>query len=183
MFNVAALSAPVGAVAPALLADRLGVDVTDPNLSGLILAATGAVAGYVRRAITPTQYRATFYEWPVFGARGPFVSGSPARVPNFIELPKSGGLTSITSIMVDGVALTVGDYELQQGNPARVVMTPAEPVEVVYQTSADGTPPEVAEAVLMLAAYLYEHRGTCDTSDALTQSGAAFMLASYRVEV
>lgn len=181
MFTVRALSVPVGAVAPVSLAARLGVDDSDPILPGLILAATDAAAGYLRRAITPTEYVATFYDWPTFGARGPFVSGSLATPAPFLELPKSGGETSITSITVDGVTTT--EFTLQQGNPARVILMPGEPVEINYQTSKDGTPPAVAEAVLMLAAYLYEHRGTCDTSDALTQSGAAFMLNPYRVEL
>jgi hypothetical protein len=36
---------------------------------------------------------------------------------------------------------------------------------------------------MMIAAFMYEHRGQCDGNDAVKKSGAATLLRPYRVEV
>lgn len=179
MFSVNALTVAQSAVAPALLADRLGVDATDPMLPGLCLAATHAATEFMQRAITRTQYRATFYDWPRTGAAGRWISGGLGGDLAFIELPYTGDAVTVSSVTVDGDPVT--DYTIQQGNPTRLVMAPAVPVTVEYTTGWPEVPPTVIEAVLMIAAYLYEHRGQCDAGSAVVMSGASFMLGPYRV--
>lgn len=179
MFSVSALSDLQSAVAPALLADRLGVDASDPLLPGLCLAATQVATEFLQRAITRTDYRATFYNWPATGAAGRWISGGLGGNLPYIELPYSGDGAAITSLTVDGDPIT--DYTLQQGNPCRVLMTPAEPVTVEYATGWQTVPAVVSEGVLMIAAFLYEHRGQCDAGSAVITSGASFLLGPYRV--
>ena len=181
MFSVDVLTDPAGAVAPVFLAERLGVDASDPLLPGYILAATEAAGEYMRRAITARQLRVTFNEWPRFGAAGRWVSGSLAQLGAFVELPHTGPIVSVDSVQGGGVAVT--DYELVKGNPARLVLSPVLPLVVTYTTGWQVVPAAITEGVAMLAAYLYEHRGQCDAGDAITKSGAASLLNPYRVEL
>lgn len=181
MFSVDVLTDPAGAVAPVYLADRLGVDASDPLLPGYILAATEAAGEYLRRAITPRQLRVTYNEWPSFGAAGRWVSGSRARLGGFVELPQTGPIVSVDSVEGDGEPIT--GWQLVKGNPARLVMAPVLPLVVTYTTGWQTPPAPITEGVAMLAAYLYEHRGQCDSDEAIKKSGAATMLNPYRVEL
>lgn len=181
MFSVDVLTNPAGAVAPVYLADRLGVDASDPLLPGYILAATEAAGEYMRRAITARQLRVTFNEWPSFGAAGRWVSGSRARLGGFVELPQTGPIVSVDSVEGDGQPIT--GWQLVKGNPARLVLSPVLPLVVTYTTGWQVLPAPITEGVAMLAAYLYEHRGQCDAGDAIIKSGAASFLNPYRVEL
>lgn len=183
MFSVDALTTPAGAVAPATLADRLGVDASDPMLPGLILAATVAASRYLRRAITPTQYRLNLQTWPVIGAASNWISGHRAQLAAAIELDFTGPLVSVDSV-TDGDGQAVTDYQVTPGNPARLSMAaPREPLTITYTAGWSVPPADIVEAVLMAAAYMFEHRGQCDTGSVIVDSGAAWLLSSYRVEL
>jgi uncharacterized phiE125 gp8 family phage protein len=181
MFFVDVLTDPAGAVAPAYLADRLGVDASDPLLPGYILAATEAAGQYLRRATTARQLRVTYTEWPTTGAQGRWVSGTLARVSAAVDLPYTGPVISVDAVEGDGEPIT--DWQLVRTNPARLVLAPVLPLVVTYTAGWQVLPAPITEAVAMLAAYLYEHRGQCDAGDAITKSGAAFLLNPYRVEL
>ena len=181
MFSVDVLTSPAGAVAPAYLADRLGVDATDPLLPGLILAATEAAGEYLRRAITFRRLRVTYTEWPVNGAIGAWVSGHRARVPQFVELPYTGPVSVVEAVETNGEPVT--EWELIGGNPARLYTKPVAPLTVTYSAGWEVVPPLLVEAVATIAAYMYEHRGQCSSGDAIAESGAAYMLAPLRVEL
>lgn len=181
MFFVDVLTNPAGAVAPVFLAERLGVDASDPLLPGYILAATEAAGEYLRRAVTPRQLRVTYNEWPSFGAAGRWVSGSRARLGGFVELPYTGPIASVDTVESDGE--TVAGWVLIKCNPARLALAPVVPLAVTYTTGWATPPAPVTEAVAMLAAYMYEHRGQCDANDAIAKSGAAALLNPYRIEL
>ena len=181
MFSVDVLTTPAGAVAPVYLAERLGVDASDPLLPGYIAAATEAAGEYIRRAITQRQLRVTFNEWPSFGAAGRWVSGSRARLGGFVELPYTGPIVSVDTVEGDDGAIT--GWQLVKGNPARLVMPPVIPLVVTYTTGWATPPAPITEAVAMLAAFMYDHRGQCDAGDQITRSGAASLLNPYRVDL
>jgi hypothetical protein len=44
-------------------------------------------------------------------------------------------------------------------------------------------PTAIKTAIMMIAAFMYEHRGQCDANDAIKKSGAANLLRPYKVEV
>lgn len=183
MFSVDVLTMSAGAVAPATLADRLGVDASDPMLPGLILAATDAARVYLRRSVTPTQYQLNLQAWPVVGAVGNWISGHRAQLAAAVELPYTGPLISVDSV-IDADGQPVTDYTATPGNPARLSMTtPRDGLTITYTAGWSIVPPVVTEAILMISAYMFEHRGECDTGDVIKASGAAWLLSSYRVEI
>lgn len=177
------LTTPAAAVTSAALADFLGVDATDPLLPGIALAATYAAAAYLQRAITVTQYRAEFDQWPTLGSYNPRDLSRPQQAAKcFLELPMTGPLVSVQS--VESAGQTVTDYTMSGGNPSRLRMAATEGPLVVEYTAGWATVPEWAKnAVMQLAAFMYEHRGQCDAQQALDRSGAASMLAPFRVLV
>jgi hypothetical protein len=179
MFSVDVLTVPAGAVAPVYLAERLGVDASDPLLPGYILAATEAAGEYLRRAITSRQLRVTFEEWPGVGAVGAWLSGSRARLGGFVELPYTGPIATVDTVTSNGAAVT--GWQLVKGNPARLVLSPVLPLTVTYTTGWTTPPAPITEAVAMLAAFMYEHRGQCDAADQINRSGAAALLNPYQV--
>lgn len=50
-----------------------------------------------------------------------------------------------------------------------------------YGNSGTSVPGPLKEGILSLAAYLFEHRGACDMSEALSKSGAVGLWRSYRL--
>ncbi len=183
MFSVDVLTQSAGAVAPATLADRLGVDATDPMLPALCVAATNTAREYLRRAVVPTQIQLNLESWPVIGAVGAWVSGNRAQLATWVELPYTGPLIAIDSV-TDSDGQPVTDYQVSQGNPARYSMTARQaPLTITYTTGWRVTPPDIIEAILMIAAYMYEHRGQCATGNIVAESGAAWLLSTYRIEI
>lgn len=180
---LSALVQGLAAVSATELADYLGVEDTDPLLPGLALAATDAASQFLQRSITVTQYRAEWDSWPSIGGYNPRSLSRSLSVPRaFIELPMTGPLVSVQSVELDDVAVI--DYRMSGGNPSRLSFTPADGPIVVEYTAGWATPPAWAvQAVLCLAAYMFEHRGQCDADQALIKSGAATMLQPHRVVV
>ena len=171
----------VAAVSAAELANYLGVESTDPLLPGLALAATDAASQFLQRAITVTQYRAEWDKWPSVGSYNPRNLSRSLSIPRaFIELPMTGPLVSVQSVELNDVAVT--DYRMSGGNPSRLSFVPGDGPIVVEYTAGWATPPAWAtQAVLCLAAFMFEHRGQCDGDQALIRSGAATMLQPHRV--
>lgn len=65
-----------------------------------------------------------------------------------------------------------------------IVLRPAAGVEAAfvagYGDAASAVPEPLKEAVRMMVAYLFEHRGECDAPMAYTKSGAATLANNYR---
>ena len=94
----------------------------------------------------------------------------------WIELPLVP-VAALTSVKVDGELTT--DYQADLSHvPARIDLRAQGAVEIAYTAgyaTAAEIPATVTTGILMLAAYLYEHRGACSVGDAAEQSGAAAM--------
>lgn len=66
-----------------------------------------------------------------------------------------------------------------------VNLRPANGVQVTftagYGDAAEDVPQQIRQALIMMAAYLFEHRGACDPGDAARRSGALGLLGQYKV--
>jgi hypothetical protein len=56
-------------------------------------------------------------------------------------------------------------------------------VEITYTTGSASVSPAIQSGIMAIGAFLYEHRGECDATDAVMKSGAANLLRPYRIEV
>lgn len=117
----------------------------------------------------------------------------------YLECPASP-LVSITSINfygTDGTPNLVDTsiyFAETQSNPGRavlnfgkvwptIILRPAAGIEITfvagYGTTASDVPFDLQQAVIAMTAYLFEHRGTCEVSDAYRKSGAQSMTGAY----
>jgi hypothetical protein len=121
--------------------------------------------------------------------------------PSTFEIPRMPiqSVTSVTFYDEDDAA-TVADSSTYivdiASEPPRVVLRRGEVwptiilrnangivIRVVagYGNSGTAVPGPLKEGILALAAYLFEHRGACDMSGALSMSGASALWRSYRL--
>lgn len=167
------------------LSDWLG-GVSDPILPSLLLSATDAVIRFLGYDLTPRDWTLTLWDWPATGARtSPNLSPAPYRLQREINLPYAGvqsvqAVTSYGEPVAEYVARTQS-LMLPAGVPREAFGDNDEPALVVeYTAGMAPVPPVISDAIKMLAAFLYEHRGECDVNDALARSGAAVMLQPYK---
>ena len=172
------------------LADWLVVEVTDPILQAVSISATDATIQYLGYDLLEREWTFTAWDYPFSGTKAlPQVSRPTYIYDQLIALPYAnllavesvelfGMLTSQFIERSDSIVLTnpkilVQDY---RGNTA-----PA--IEVVYKAGYGQDPSDVPavvrQAIIMAAAYLYEHRGECAAGEALRKSGAAELLNPY----
>ena len=179
--NVTPVTDIVSPATAAELADLLGVDPTDTLLQPMLEAATDAMETYLNSAIKSRQFKAYFDQWPITGAKSQGLSGGLARYDAYVELPYTR-LISIDDVDVSGDPYT--SYKEVATNPSKLYLsTYSGDLTVTYTAGFDVVPSAIKTAVLMAAAFLYEHRGTCDANDAIMRSGAADMVSRYKIEL
>lgn len=174
------------------LADWLALpDATDPTLAPILKAATSSVIRWLGLDLLARDWTLTHNYWPTNGTMSsPSLSGQNGYYKREIGLPYAnllsvtdvalyGDLTTDYNVLGDTVVLDFNVYRTEvdgtNENPAIVISYSAG----FGETSAD-IPDDIKTAITMLAAYNYEHRGGCSAGNALTDSGAASMLTSYR---
>jgi hypothetical protein len=161
-------------------ADFVGVSASDPLISGLLQAATDAAIGYINQDLLQREWVGIV---PVPGlARlqlSPYIDP-----PNTFELPYTA-LVSVENVTANGGEAM--QYTLQdQRRPAKITVHGWDflsEIKIEYTAGMANIPVAVKSAIMMIAAFLYDHRGGCDASDAIKKSGAANLLNRYRVEV
>lgn len=169
-------------VSPVIAADLaafLGVDATDPLLDGMLVAATDVAVRWINQDLIEREWLGII----------PAKSGYEAQLSPYtpqqstFEIPYTA-LISVESVTADGEAL---DYVLEASRrPAKITLTDWDrmtEVEVAYTAGMASVPSSIKTAIMMIAAFMYEHRGQCDGDDAVKKSGAATLLRPYRVEV
>ena len=156
------------------LADFLVVDVTDPMLPGLAVSATEAVMKF-----TNVELVRRTWHWQAdrFPERQPSYLGlgsSPAVPQWWITLP-AWPLVSVESVTAD-------DFEFEIHSSRLFVDKPEYPLTVEYKAGYEtaDVPDVYKQAIMMLAACMYEHRGDCDAEQAGRRSGAWGILAPYK---
>lgn len=183
MFTVTA-DAPQSPVSTGELSAFIGLgdlSPTDPQVSllGAFLAsATATAEKCLGLAIDPRPH--VYDGDPVYigTVSNGIIPGRFLRGP--VDLPYAN-LISVDGVDIydpDERTLTTDEYRVERtkvyvhGTYQRIVIT--------YTAGWEDVPSPVQMAIMMMAAYLYEHRGACDMEDALTQSGAAGVLRPYK---
>lgn len=168
------------------LADWLGADASDPVLHSLLLSATDAVVRSLGYDLNARSWTLTKWDWPVVGTRTDrSVSPAPYYVQCEVQLPYAA-IQSVESVKAYGQEVTdfvtrEDSIVLPQGIPNQQYKSNENPALLVtYTAGLAPIPASVIDAVKMLSAFLYEHRGECDVMDGLPRSGAAMLLQPYR---
>jgi len=171
------------------VADFIGLPLplSDADTAIIEALSKAAVQQYIDR--TGREMLARDYTWkasrhpervPSYGGLG----ASPAALSWWIELPVSP-VSAIASVTVDDVVTT--GYQFEPDHiPARLVMDSYTGGAIVIEyTAGYATAAEVPDSArlgaMMLAAYLYDHRGACSVDDAVNNSGAGALWATDMV--
>lgn len=193
MFKSYALSPVVSVINNADLADWLGVDSTDNLLPAFANTATSMVIEYLECELLNRDRVVVYEQWPYKGTDTfPSVSRNNAELCQAIDLPYARFAT-VSEALVFGEAYT--DYRILDLSPIALYFqsipaigsdeNPA--LKVTYTTGYGDTisdiPDQIKTAVTMLAAFMYEHRGACNATMALNESGAASVLTPFKMRV
>lgn len=162
------------------------VDQAEQDMvQGIVDTAVEMIADYT--GYEPTQ-RAIKVKWdthPQTERYYPGVVGVGGGLQPWIKIPRYP-VKSVDAITVAGVPLTAADYETDlDSNPPRVAFISFGhgAIEMDITTGpAVSVDPRFKQAVLALAAYLYENRG-CAFESALKQSGAAAIARPLRIAI
>lgn len=158
---------------------------SDPLVDSLLSVATDAVVSFLGRDFQHRQWRAVWWDWPVTGTVAARNVGLPTgREAREVALPYADEAEIVAllsygdepeDVIVRDRAIVLFGVGLRGSNE-----DPA--LDVTYYPVPEGydAPEQVRQAVLMLAAWLYEHRGDCDAADGMRKSGAATILAPLR---
>jgi uncharacterized phiE125 gp8 family phage protein len=173
------------------LMDWLVLPLADPTLAQLLTAATGSVIRFLGLDLLERGWTLTHWDWPTSGTAAlPTLSrqnGGPLRE---IVLPYAN-LLAVSSVEVYGEAVTnfIQRADSIVLEPLDVTLsatgTNTDPALVVAYSAGYGAtnadvPSDIKQAILQLAAFNYEHRGSCDATQALTKSGARELLQPYQ---
>jgi hypothetical protein len=189
-------SKPDGIITPVVsnseIANWLVLDSSDPTLSGLALMATAHVINFLQLELVNRSRVLTYQDWPYIGTeQHPSLSRPDAYFKREIELPYAN-LNEITDVMVYGEPET--DYTIIRATTDRLyfnqiptrssITAPALVVEYIagFGDSVDDVPDPIRQGVLMLGAFLYEHKGACDAMEAMKRSGAESLLYPYKAK-
>lgn len=172
------------------LADWLVVDVNDPVLQGVSLSATDAAIQFLGFELLTRTYIAEAWDYPFTGTqKHPQISRQDFVFDQLIPLPYANLLQVIRvelfgqdtqnfiprsdAIVLQNPKILVTDFK---GN-----VDPAILVEYQAGFGADvaDVPAVIRQAIIMTAAYQYEHRGECAAGDALRKSGAFELLVPF----
>lgn len=171
------------------LADWLVAEVSDPLLPGALLGATGAVIEYTQYDLISREWQYTAWNWPIIGT-----SSAPSISRNNYALQTVIGLPYANIISVDGVeaygesvqgyivrtdAIVLPQGVARHGHGLNEDPAISVTYHAGYGATAADVPDAIKRAIIMCAAFMYEHRGECDATGALKRSGAAELLTPY----
>lgn len=166
------------------------LDSDDPTIETTLVLATSLVVSFLKQDLLTRNWSLKYKEWPTVGTYSSrAISPASACLKSCIELPNAN-LQAVTSVKVNNVVTT--DYTIVAGKPTALQFDTiptydsdnyALEVEYTagYGTSLESVPRPIRDAILMVAAYIAEHRGGCDSGDAISQSGAKMFLIPYAV--
>ena len=175
------------------LADWLRLDDdTDTLLPVMTTSATQAVIDYLQRDLLPRSWVLVYEDWPTVSPTRRYsdITFDFTCFMRVIELPYAGAI-SVDTVTTYGDVTT--EYRLLDALPSKIKFhyqattssddNPA--ITVAYTAGMGATaadiPQAIKTAILMTAAFLYEHRGQCTAEDALKDSGAAASINAFRV--
>lgn len=159
----------------------------NPVVDSLLLAATDAVVSFTGKDLLTREWTLTHWDWPTWGTLARRNVGMPtgdyrreielpyATTANVLSVESYG--EAVTEFEARDASIIIGGTGQSGGNddPAIVVV-----YEAGFGPDASDVPAAIRQAVLMHAAWLYEHRGECDADMGIIRSGAASLLAPWR---
>jgi uncharacterized phiE125 gp8 family phage protein len=185
-------------VSEAELADWLKVDnYQDPKFLFALESATQSVISYLGRALLEQEYTIQFQNYPGKGT----ITGGLDRlrlVPDeWIDLPYPP-LISVEEVRIereDGEVEVIDpmDYRIDLiSQPGRITFKRRYPamnegdflsIDYIagYGDKAQDVPFGIRQAIIIAAAYAYEHFGQCEAGSVIMDSGAAAALIPYKV--
>jgi hypothetical protein len=177
-------------VTPQELADWLSLEGTDTILETLLKSATSQVIDYIGLELIDRKRRLIFETLPYEGTvTTPNLSGNDACEVRPIPLLYSGTKVSLLSVLYFGDEI-VSKCKVKEGKPSGLIIPrlnlfhDKNALDITYTAGfgeAEDVPVQIKESILTLAAFEYENRGGCASENALVQSGAAKILARWRV--
>lgn len=161
-------------------------DNSDPLLAGLLLSATQCAIDWMQRDLLPRDWSVTYNDWPKARQGRQLVYGWPGYQDS-VDLPYTQ-LINVANVTVYGQVFTADDYLVLAGNPAQVrfknffsqPITDSPAIVIAYRAGFDVIPQSIKTAITMIAAYMHQHAGACDATDAMNKSGAASLLHPFR---
>lgn len=187
------------------LKSQLELDADDTSkdtaLALYITAAREMIEEYTGLALITQTWRMTLDNWPAYHVEW----WDGVRQLPITELRRSGRQSDVflprypaqevDSITADGSSVTVTDVfvvdtaqrparlVLKHGATWPTVLDSANGVVITYTAgygdNAGDVPAALRLAIMQTAAYMFEHRGDCETGSALNMSGADSMLKAY----
>lgn len=163
---------------------------SDSRLNQLLERATLLCQQYSGRAIMPQRIAYTVIGWPGFYARMGGLSTEYDEKSTFIALPYGPvvQIVSFQSFDIDNVATDIDYYVDKQSDPWHVspesISSDSISIVVTYDCGmleSDSIPYDMmSQAIMLLAARLYENRGDQNMGDIMKDSGAAQILDTMR---
>lgn len=189
MYSVTVAGALLPAIETSELADFIAVPTSDTTLPIVALMATGMAVEFLQSELRTRRRTLIYPEWPVIGTPTfPSLSKQNYGGQFVIDLPYAQ-LVSVEEVELYGESTT--DYEIRPTKQAAIILPPniltgPEPaIKVVYDAgfgaAVADVPRPIQLGILMLAAFLYEHRGSCDADQALKRSGAYQQLYPHKI--
>lgn len=187
--------------------NQLELDVSDTSkdtqIELYIESARQMVEEYTGLALITQTWKLTLDHWP--NDRTDWWDG--VRQTAITELLSAGRastvllprypLQTVDAINADGDSVTVanvfivdtqqkpGRLVIKRGATWPVVLDNANGIDIEYTagygTSASDVPAAIRLAIIQMAAYMFEHRGDCDTASAMKMSGAESLVSAYKV--
>ena len=164
-------------------------DNSDPVLDRVLIMATASVIEYLQRELITRSRLLTFKEWPECGTKTSGLSRETATLAQTVELPYSYS-AEILGVTVYGQVFT--DYKLHNelapcvlefcDIPYQFENCDDDAIQIQYDAGYGDynlVPEQIKSAILMLAGYIYDKRGSCDMPSAIQDSGASQMLTPY----
>jgi len=187
--------------------NQLELDVSDTSKDSqielYITAARQLVEEFTGLALITQVWKLTLDRWPSNqtkwwdgvrdGAVQDLVESGRASQ---ILLPRYP-LQSVDTITADDAAVTIADVFItdtaqkpgrlivKRGATWPVILDNANGIEITYSAgygaNATDVPAALRLAIIQIAAYMFEHRGDCNTENVIDKSGASVLLKSYMI--
>lgn len=165
----------------------LGLPAGNPLVESLLVAATDAAVRFTGKDLLTREWTLTHWDWPVWGTLARRNVGHPTGdYRREIELPYAitANVLSVTSYGEPVTDFEARDTSILLNGTGQAGHNDDPAIVVVYEAgfgpAASDVPKAIRQAVLMHAAWLFEHRGDCDADAGLHRSGAASLLSPWR---
>ncbi len=163
----------------------LPLSVADETLlDGLLVASCQFYIDYTNNELLKRTYALRFDRFPERQDGYAGLSAMSANQDWWITIPV-WPVSAINSVTVDGEILIDDDdysYDLNS-KPSRLMLNQTLSPNIIidydagYATAGD-IPPNATSGIQLLTAYLFDHRGACDVSNAAKESGAIVLWKS-----